>query len=82
MQHTCMHNTANGALSLYQLRNNTIKKTIMRPHEWPYLELLIEEAHGGDPCSDDSQEGGGNDGHGPLYAAQAQQQRLSDPAGT
>ena len=54
---------------------------ITRHHDWPYLELLIEEAHGGDPCSDDSQEGCSNDGHGPLYAAQAQQQRLSDPAG-
>ena len=47
-----------------------------------YLELLVEEAHRGDPGSDDSEEGGSNDGHGPLNAAQAQQQCLSDPAGT
>lgn len=47
-----------------------------------YLELLVKEAHRGDPGGDDSQEGGSNDGHGPLDGPQAQQQRLSDPAGT
>lgn len=48
----------------------------------PHLKLLVEEAHGGDPGRDDGQEGGSNDGHGALYAAQAQQQRLSNPAST
>ena len=47
----------------------------------PHLELAIEEAHGGDPGRDDCQEGGSNDGHGALDAAQAQQQRLGHPAG-
>lgn len=48
----------------------------------PHLKLLIEEAYGGDPGCDDGQKGGSNDGHGALYAAQAQQQCLSDPAST
>lgn len=48
----------------------------------PYLELPLEVAHRGDPGSDDCQEGGGNDGHGALDGAQAQQQSLGDPAGT
>ena len=48
----------------------------------PCLKLLIEKADRGDPGCDDSQEGGGNDGHAALNGAQAQQQRLGDPAGT
>ena len=47
-----------------------------------YLELPVEEAHGGDPGCDDTQEGGGDDGHATLDTTETQQQCLCDPART
>ena len=43
------------------------------------LQLAVEEAYRGDPASDDAREGGSNDEHRALNAAQAQQQRLCHP---